>query len=317
MLGVHESEHFALVTLNSSRRNCIDVAVVGSVDGENLGGNRVVWYEESESERALRQSDLAQLNRLKDAIENDRFVLHAQEIHPVEYSDMNGARLEVLLRLKGDDGRYGSPAPMIELAERFDHMMPVDRWVIRTAFATLSAHVTRGGQPPARLTINLSGQSMKDVELSAYVQEQLKRNELDPSWICFEITETAAIANFDQAVELVTSLRELGSLVALDDFGSGMLSFDFLRRLRPDIVKIDGKLVCDLETDPVAAVIVESIHSVARVMGARTVGEWVETPATLARLAEIGVDFAQGYLLHRPMPLEERLISSHARLSDR
>lgn len=108
----------------------------------------------------------------------------------------------------------------------------------------------------------------------------------------------------------------MGCLVALDDFGGGLISFEFLRRLKPDIVKIDGKLVSDLEHDPVAAVIVESIHEVARVMGARTVGEWVETPATLAQLETIGVDFAQGYLLHRPEPLIARLALERRALAD-
>lgn len=284
------------------------------VTAQNLGGNRLVVFEESSAERSLRQSDFAELNRLKQAVEQDHFVLHAQEIHAIGSAETDAVRLEVLLRLAGEDGDLRSPAPLIELAERFNYMPQIDRWVVRRTLQGLHEHRIAGAEPPARLTINLSGQSMKDGELVGFVRDELRRYDINPTWICFEITETAAVANFDQAAELVASLRELGCLVALDDFGGGLISFDFLRRLIPDIVKIDGKLVRDLEHDRVAAVIVESIHDVARVMGARTVGEWVETPTTLAKLERIGVDFAQGYLLHRPEPLVERLASERRAL---
>ena len=278
---------------------------------QRLGGNRLVTYDESEDERSLRQADFAELNRLKDALERGRFVLHGQEIQPLA-TDCEGPWLEVLLRLDTGGAHYGSPGPLIELAERFNHMPPVDRWVIRNAFEILSDQLDGSGEPPARLTINLSGQSMKDAELATYVRKELERCRIQPEWICFEITETAAIANFDQAIELISALRDLGTRVALDDFGGGLLSFDFLRRLRPDIVKIDGRLVSDLEDDPVAAVIVESIHSVAHVMGASTVGEWVEGEPTRHHLERIGVDFAQGYLFHRPQPLTEYLVTTRA-----
>ncbi|RRQ23398.1 EAL domain-containing protein [Guyparkeria sp. SCN-R1] len=285
------------------------------VTAQKLGGNRLVVFEESGAERSLRQNDFAELNRLKQAVEQDRFVLHAQEIHAIGAAETDGVRLEVLMRLAGEDGSLGSPAPLIELAERFNYMPQIDRWVVRRTLQGLRDHRVAGAAPPARLTINLSGQSMKDGELVGFVRDELRRYEIDPTWLCFEITETAAIANFDQAAELIASLRELGCLVALDDFGGGLISFEFLRRLKPDIVKIDGKLVRDLEHDRVAAVIVESIHDVAHVMGARTVGEWVETPTTLAQLERIGVDFAQGYLLHRPEPLIGRLAAEREALT--
>ncbi len=284
----------------------LEEAESACVTAQKLGGNRLVGFEESAGERSLRQTDFAELNRLKQAVEQDRFVLHAQEIHAIGAAETDGVRLEVLIRLAGENGQLGSPAPLIELAERFNYMPQIDRWVVRRTLQTLRDHLI-AGSPPMRLTINLSGQSMEDGELVGFVRDTLQHYEIDPTCLCFEITETAAIANFDQAVELIASLRDLGCLVALDDFGGGLISFEFLRRLKPDIVKIDGKLVCDLEHDRVAAVIVESIHDVARVMGAQTVGEWVETPATLAQLERIGVDFVQGYLLHRPESLVERL----------
>jgi len=284
------------------------------VMAQQLGGNRLVTYRESDSERSLRQADFAELNRLKEALDNDRFILHGQEIQSLGGAD-EGPWLEVLLRLDAGGGHYEAPGPLIELAERFNHMMPVDRWVIRNALRMLEGQVDESGVPPARLSINLSGQSMKDAELPAFVRAVLEGSRVEPAWICFEITETAAIANFDQALDLIAALRELGCHVALDDFGAGLLSFDFLRRLQPDIVKIDGRLVIDLATDPVAAVIVESIHSVARVMGAKTVGEWVENEQTEARLARVGVDYAQGYLFHRPAPLMQQLAAGHARCS--
>jgi|GEM_PF-1513421 len=282
---------------------------------KDLGGNRLVGYHEDDNERRLRQADYARLSRLKQALQDNRFSLFAQEIHSVS-SESSGPWLEVLLRLESSEGGFESPGPMIELAERFNYMPRVDRWVIRNALETLNGYRDTGRNPPACLAINLSAQSLKDAELARYVRQELERNHVHPGWICFEITETAAIANFDQALELVGALRDLGCQIALDDFGSGLLSFDFLRRLRPDIVKIDGRLVRDLSHDPVATVIVESIHSVARVMHAKTVGEWVETDEIGARLVRIGVDFAQGYLLHRPDELSrylrERRVRSRA-----
>ncbi|MCL7743914.1 EAL domain-containing protein [Guyparkeria hydrothermalis] len=300
--------------LNIDAASALQEAESACLIAKHLGGNRLVTYEEGESERALRQADFAELNRLKEALEKDRFVLHGQEIHSLA-TDCDGPWLEVLLRLDGGEGEYESPGPMIELAERFNYMPPVDRWVINNAFRMLQRHLGSSSSPPARLTVNLSGQSMKDGELASYVRDELNRSAIEPDWICFEVTETAAIANFDQALELIAALRDLGCMVALDDFGGGLLSFDFLRRLQPDIVKIDGKLVSDIESDPVAAVIVESIHSVARVMGAKTVGEWVENASTRSSLASIGVDFAQGYLFHRPVPLDGYLVDARTTTS--
>ena len=184
------------------------------VMAQQLGGNRLVTYRESESERTLRQADFAELNRLKEALENDRFVLHGQEIRPLA-SEGESPWLEVLLRLDRGGGRFESPGPLIELAERFNYMLPVDRWVIQSAFSTLASQLDEASTPPARLAINLSGQSMKDPELPGYVRGALERSGLQPEWICFEITETAAIANFDQAIDLIAALRALGCRVAL------------------------------------------------------------------------------------------------------
>ncbi|OZB79044.1 MAG: hypothetical protein B7X28_08660, partial [Halothiobacillus sp. 13-55-253] len=157
---------------------------------------------------------------------------------------------------------------------------------------------------PPLLAINLSGATVQDPSMNAFIRSAFREFNLDPALICFEITETSAITNYELVLELVHSLRQLGCKISLDDFGAGLLSFEFMRRLQPDFVKIDGKLVRDIEHDPVASVIVRAIQQVSEVMGAKTIGEWVENEATLRRLEAIGIDFIQGYYYHAPVPIE-------------
>ncbi|ANJ66741.1 hypothetical protein A9404_04540 [Halothiobacillus diazotrophicus] len=268
------------------------------------GGNRVYWFTRDDQEIANRRDQLATLGQLKQALDTDGFCQVIQRIKPTRNRPGTvRAHYEVLLRVGDGAGGMQNPARFIEAAEKYHFMAEIDRWVIRKAFAFLA----RIKENPPVLAINLSGATVQDPQINPFIRAAFREFKLDPSLICFEITETSAITNYDLVLDLMTALRELGCSLALDDFGGGLLSFEFLRRLQPDFVKIDGKLIRDIDRDPVAEVIVGAIHQVALVMGAETIGEWVEDETTQARLTEIGIHYVQGYLHHRPGPLTELL----------
>jgi len=291
-------------------RNAVVPSLLRDAEGacrsaHRLGGNRVFMHSGDDSELQLRRRQLDWLQRLKQAIDENQFCQVFQKIHPV--AEGYPPHWEVLLRLKQEDGRVVFPAQFIEVAEKFNFMPEIDRWVVRNAIE----QIAKLGAEAPYIAVNLSGASVQDPEMAMYIRNVLNQAHIDPERICFEITETTAISSFDQAVTMMNSLRQLGCRLSLDDFGGGLLSFEFLRQLQPDFVKIDGKLVRDMLDDPVAEVIVDAIHRVASVMGAHTIGEWVENEAIYQRLEAIGVNYVQGYLIHRPGALSEALATTH------
>ncbi|MBI4997540.1 MAG: EAL domain-containing protein, partial [Rhodocyclales bacterium] len=185
-------------------------------------------------------------------------------------------------------------------AERYDRMRDIDRWVIDHALRYVGEHCESGAQFHA---INLSGGSMSDDGLREFVSDRIAAYGVDPRNICFEVTETVAIGNFAVAVEFMRKLRDIGCRFALDDFGSGLSSFAYLKSLPVDFIKIDGRFIRNLRNDPMDRAIVEAIHRVAHVAKLRTIAEFVEDAAVLDVLRSIGVDFAQGYGIGRPEPL--------------
>ncbi len=264
---------------------------------QRLGGDRVVQFSGEDTELLEREQQIERFNALRAAIAEDRLDLAAQRIVPVRA----GIPIihEMLLRVTDVDGRPRFPTEYIEIAEKHHAMGEIDRWVIRQSCRWLAR------QPPdsGTLSINLSAHSVQEPDMLEFIRQELGEWDVDPARVVFEITETAAIINLDQAERLIAAMRRIGCRFALDDFGGGFLSFEYLRRLNPDIVKIDGRLVEDLSHDPVAAVIVSAIVQVSRVMGAQTVAEWVETDDQQQQVTEMGVDYIQGFLLHRPAPL--------------
>ncbi|MFO7808736.1 EAL domain-containing protein [Guyparkeria sp.] len=264
---------------------------------QRLGGDRVVQFSGEDTELLEREQQIERFNALRAAIAEDRLDLAAQRIVPVRA----GIPIihEMLLRVTDVDGRPRFPTEYIEIAEKHHAMGEIDRWVIRQSCRWLAR------QPPdsGTLSINLSAHSVQEPDMLEFIRQELGEWDVDPARVVFEITETAAIINLDQAERLIAAMRRIGCRFALDDFGGGFLSFEYLRRLNPDIVKIDGRLVEDLSHDPVAAVIVSAIVQVSRVMGAQTVAEWVETDDQHQQVTEMGVDYIQGFLLHRPAPL--------------
>jgi EAL domain-containing protein (putative c-di-GMP-specific phosphodiesterase class I) len=242
------------------------------------------------------------VSRLHAALKENRFVLFAQKIRAMHADHEQADHVEVLIRLREADGTLVSPMAFIPAAERFGLMPKIDRWVVSTLLARFHALQAAGGKP-ALYAINLSGATLCDDGFLPFVRAQLARHDVDPRCLCFEVTETAAIANLQQATGLMTALRALGCRFSLDDFGSGMSSFGYLRHLPVDFLKIDGRFVKGLADDPVNQAMVEAINRVGHVMGLATIAEFVESGETLGCLARIGVDFCQGYEVHVPQPL--------------
>jgi diguanylate cyclase (GGDEF)-like protein/PAS domain S-box-containing protein len=272
---------------------------------KEAGRNRVhTWFDTDRAMQA-RQGEMRWAARLEQAIDENRFVLYAQKIEPLQAAAA-GLHAEVLLRLRDEDGHLIPPGAFLPAAERFNLSSRIDRWVLQHAVARLSAWPAP--QQLQMLSINLSGQSVGDRAFHRLAVDLLKAAGPQVcARVCLEITETAAITHMADAALFVEEVRALGVRTALDDFGAGASSFGYLKTLKVDLLKIDGQFVKDVIDDPLDDAAVRCFVDVARVVGLQTVAEFVDRPEVLARVREIGVDFAQGFLLHQPEPLDQVL----------
>ncbi len=275
------------------------------------GRNRVQMYRPDDQEMRARHGEMQWVEKINAALELDRFALFVQEIRPLANPNSRGgggesSHFEILIRMVDADGGLISPMAFIPAAERYGLMPRIDRWVIANACKTLAELRARYRAMPTCM-INLSGGSVTDPGIVDFVHGNLVQYALPGLSVGFEMTETAAIANLARASELMSRLKEIGCPMSLDDFGSGMSSFAYLRSLPIDYLKIDGEFVKDMATDAVDYAVVEALHHIGRVMGIKTVAESVENEAILAALMLVGVDFAQGFHLGRPMPMLEAM----------
>jgi diguanylate cyclase (GGDEF)-like protein len=270
---------------------------------KDSGRNRVQVYRPDDQQVQVRHGEMRWVERLNTALDHDQFVLLAQEIRALEARpsrrESGVARLEVLLRMVAPDGSWIAPMAFIPAAERYGLMPRLDRWVIARACRELAELRSTGKSLPVCM-INLSGASVSDPSLADYIATCLQHHGLRGTQVGFELTETAAIGNLASASLLMRQLRKLGAAIALDDFGSGMSSFSYLKALPIDLLKIDGAFVRDINSDPVDRAVVEAIQRIGRVMGIKTVAECVEHEAAVKTLARIGVDYVQGFHIGRP-----------------
>jgi diguanylate cyclase (GGDEF)-like protein/PAS domain S-box-containing protein len=269
---------------------------------KDRGRNRVHEYEPDDTAVAMRYGEMQWINRIQSAFEERRFRLYYQTIEPLGAAAQGQPPMcEIFVRMLDRDGGVIEPGVFIAAAERYHLIDSLDRWVVQTALHAI-AEAQRTGTWTL-FAINVSGQSLSAEGFLAFVVAELERSQVDPRWVCFEITETAAVSKLDSALRFLSTLREKGCRFALDDFGSGLSSFAYLRTLPVDFLKIDSALVQDLADDRVKRAMVHSISQIGHVMGMPTIAEGVETAAVLHELREIGVDYAQGYWLSRPQPL--------------
>ncbi|MEO7320882.1 MAG: EAL domain-containing protein, partial [Nitrosospira sp.] len=266
---------------------------------KDKGRNRVQVYTSEDMEIAQRSSEMGWVTRIQKALEENRFVLYSQKILPLMNGAEDGEHYELLLRMQDEDGKLVPPMAFIPAAERYGLMPQLDRWVIATAFALYNKRHPPGSAL-GTCAINLSGASICDEYFYEFVVAQFELFNVPHAGICFEITETSAIANLPQAAALICKLKELGCRFSLDDFGRGMSSFAYLKHLPVDYLKIDGGFVKDMIDDPIDCAMVEAINHIGHVMNIETIAEFVENDAILDALRRIGVDYAQGYGIEKP-----------------
>lgn len=269
---------------------------------KDLGRNRVHSHQPDDEELSRRHTEMEWVVKIRKALKESRFTLFAQEIFSLG-SEEHGPHYEVLVRMLSEDGSLVPPMSFIPAAERYDLMPVIDRWVIEAVCRTLGERLKK--EPSVRMSrhaINLSGGSVTDAGLAKYVRDVFAETGVPGHCICFEITETAAIGNLNHAVRLMQELRTEGCKFSLDDFGSGMSSFAYLKRLPVDYLKIDGSFIQNIARDPVDFAMVKSIHDIGKLMGLKTIAEFVENDQVIARLRSIGVDYGQGYGLAKPSP---------------
>jgi len=264
------------------------------------GRNRIHLFDPNDEDIQKRQGELQWVQHIKDALVKDDFVLHCQTIMNIGNSDKK--HCEILLRLQNIDGNIVPPMSFIPAAERYEIMPDIDKWVITNTVKFLAEN--KKYVHNHMFTINLSGQSLGNKGFDEFVIEIFKKNKITPKTICFEITETAAISNLSQAIEFMKSLKAIGCYFALDDFGSGLSSFNYLKNMPVDFIKIDGHFIQDICNDKTDLAFVEAINRIGHIMGIQTIAEFVENKETLEQLSKIGVNFAQGYYIDKPKPLK-------------
>lgn len=276
---------------------------------KDSGRNRLQVYQSDDKELAQRHGEMQWVSRIRQALETDAFVLFGQEIRKTT-RPLDSPHYEILVRMRGEDGKLVAPMAFIPAAERYNLMASIDEWVIRRAMTMLAEANRRHGAGQLALSINLSGQSLGNAETLALVKRCIQQHGLDPATLCFEITETAAITNLSTAVQFIRALRAIGCRFSLDDFGSGLSSFGYLGNLEVDYIKIDGHFVRNILSDPLSRSIVNAVNDIGHTMGIRTIAEFVENESAIAVLQALGVDYVQGYGVHKPEPFTDILTSS-------
>lgn len=281
--------------------SCADAACYAAKDE---GRNRIKVYRPGDRELATRFGEARWVTRLQTALEEGRFRLYHQVIAPLNGCTATGEYFEILLRMIDEKGRLVAPESFLSAAERYGIIGRLDRWVIGEVLELFTQNAGLLDRV-AMCSVNVSGQSLSDDEFHEFLFEALERTSVPASKLCFEITETAAIAHLDSTARFMARIRALGCRFALDDFGSGVSSFAYLRQLPVDLLKIDGVFIKNLLRDPANAAITRSINDIAHTLGHQTVAEFVESESILSEVRSIGIDFAQGYAVGRPVPLSD------------
>ncbi len=283
-------------------------SIVSDVDSacyvaKQSGRNRVHVSQQNDSEVVKYRNDIAGVQSIRQALAENRLVLYHQPVYRITSTGVEPAYCEILLRIISESGTLYSPAEFIPLAEKYNIMTEIDRWVVAHVLEWMASHKSAIGKTP--LLVNLSGLSFVNENFMDFVVEGLQNSDIDPKNISFEITETAAVDNLEKARLFIDRVRALGSSIALDDFGSGFSTFAYLKHLPIDYLKIDGSLVKNMKNDTIDKELVRAINEIGHTVGAKTIAEFVEDTETIDILRALKVDFAQGYGLKKPTPLSD------------
>src|SRR6056297_2903440 len=304
---INISASVGIVEINGGNRDAallmqrVDLACQ---EAKDLGRNQVCVHTVSKASSIKRRQEMSWVNRINEAVGANRLRFHAQLIAPSEDDDW---RCELLVRLEDGDGKLHTANVFMEAAERYHVARSIDRWVVRNALERVRE--LQSVHNRIRVWhVNLSGQSVDCEIVLPELLGQIKSHDIEPGTLCFEITESAAIHSLEEAQRFFSALREIGCQVALDDFGKGLSTFDYLKQLPVDLVKIDGSFVRELAHSELDHAMVRSIHEVARIAGKRTVAESVESIELILRLKQIGIDYMQGHAIHNPEPLSQLIV---------
>lgn len=294
------------ITVNvGSLIDVLSLADAACYVAKEAGRNRVHVASDNDKAVARHHREMEWVHRISLAFEENRFELFFQPIVPLSRQPVEQIpRGEVLMRMRDDAGNAISPMAFIPAAERYNLMPTIDRWVVRTTLGKMREAQGPADAPPFRCTVNLSGQSLTDEHFLDFVLNQFHDCDIHGEYVCFEITETAAITNLSRARHFIATLKQLGCYFALDDFGSGLSSFGYLKGLQVDYIKIDGSFVKDMVEDNLDRAMVESINQIGHVMGMETIAEFVENDNIIEALRLIGVDYGQGYGIAKPESLD-------------
>lgn len=281
-------------------------AEIACKSAKDQGKDRIELFEEDNTTLVRRSEEIEWIGRVQEALRDDQFVLFCQPVVPL--LDEKGApHFEILIRLRDHNGEILSPIVFLPAAERYQLMPMVDRWVIHNSLNALGARWKSIAEDDPVFCINLSGQSFANPGFQAFIMDEIREAGIPPKNICFEVTETVAISHIDDAVRFMTALRKYGCSFSLDDFGAGLSSFGYLKVLPVDYLKIDGSFVREVTSDEISRSMVDAICQIGKTMGLRIVAEFVADEETQDILRTIGVDYAQGYGVGKPAPLDDIL----------
>ncbi|MGK2952311.1 MAG: EAL domain-containing protein [Thiobacillus sp.] len=289
---------------SSTAASLLSAADAACYVAKEHGRNQIHLYESRDLDLVRHRGEMQWVTRIQRALEEGRLRLSWQEIRRTDGEVVPFRHVELLLRMVDDDGSEILPMAFIPAAERYSIMPSLDSWVIEETLRVCQRYVATQRELHCLFAINLSGASLKDPAFRRMLLARLQETPVLGPHLCFEITETAAIGNLAVVNEFIDAMREFGCSFALDDFGSGLSSFTYLKNLKVDYLKIDGAFVRDITINPIDRSMVEAIHRIGHQMGLKTVAEYVESEQTLALLREIGVDYVQGNAVHLPEPLE-------------
>ena len=299
MVGVS----IGIVMINHESDNVVSLLTAADAAcyaAKDNGRNRIHLYQMQDSELAKRRGEMQWVNRIHLAIAENRLQLYFQQIKPLQNTEQEGLHVELLLRMIDEKGQCILPMAFIPAAERY-HLMPMlDRWVMENSFRLCESYIAPDIGKLQTWAINLSGASLSDASFVQYLKTYLKANPVLAQTLCIEITETAAITNLGAANMFIKELKLLGCRFALDDFGSGLSSLNYLKNLNVDYLKIDGAFVKDMADDAIDLAMVEAINKIGHQMGLLTIAEFVDSERVLFKLKELGVDFVQGNWIHKP-----------------